>query len=170
MDPLALLSRLLKKPRPPITPEEISRRAAELDTYAEWSRGKRLLVFDPPFWGFHDIFVDRNLRHALVSLKKTRDAFIFRGNVKEAHRIRKYAAGAVLESGESIDPAMLEWIIYDDFVVYHGPFLPVSRSPYYVGKIAAHFPFDGEISDEWEQEIIPLLFGWYEKHDSASFR
>lgn len=170
MDPLALLSRLFKKPRPPITPEEISERAADLDSYIEWSRGKRLLVFDPPFWGFHDIFVDHELRHALVSLKETGEAFVFTGNYKGPHRVRKYSPGAVLESEEPLETGMLEWIIYDDYVVYHGPFLPVSRFPYYFGKVAATFAFDYEITDTWEHEIISQLFCWYKNQDHPKSR
>lgn len=164
MDPFALLSRLFRKPRPPITPEDISARAARLDRYIEWSRRKRLLVFDPPFWGFHDIFVDGDLRHAMVSLKETGEAFVFTGDYKGSRRVRKYSPGAVPESEETLETGMLEWIVYDDYVIYFGPFLPVSRTPYYVGKVASVFPFKKAITDEWEREVIPMLFNWYEQH------
>ncbi|MFP4481509.1 MAG: hypothetical protein ACLFN0_01785 [Thermovirgaceae bacterium] len=170
MDPLALLSRLFKKNRPPISPEEISARAADLDSYIESSRGKRLLVFDPPFWGFHDIFIDKDLRHALVSLKKTKEAFVFTGDTRGARRVRKYSHEAMLESEESLEAGMLEWIIYDDFVIYHGPFLPVASSSYYVGKVAAVFPFKKTIDDEWERKVIPTLRNWYEQHDRKGKR
>ncbi|MGC9372984.1 MAG: hypothetical protein ACP5DY_06650 [Thermovirgaceae bacterium] len=162
-----MLSRLFRKHRPPITPDEISARAARLDRFIEWSRGKRLLVFDPPFWGFHDIFVDEDLRYAMVSLKETGEAFVFTGDSKGARRVRKYSPGALPESEESLDAGTLEWIIYDDFVVYYGPFLPVSRSPYYVGKVASVFPFKKAITDEWEREVIPVLFSWYARHGKS---
>jgi len=168
MDPVKLVAGLFKKPWPPITPEEISKRAVKLETYAEWSRCKRLLVFNPPFWGFHDLFIDENLNHALVSLKESGEAFVFTGDVKGARGIRKYSPGPVFDSQEAIGPGMLEWIVYDDFVVYHGPFLPLSRSPYYVGKVAAHFPFHGNISEKWELEVIPDLLEWYKTHDRKS--
>lgn len=100
----------------------------------------------------------------MISLKETGEAFVFTGDTKGARRVRKYSPGAVLESEESLDTGLFEWIIYDDFVVYFGPFLPISKSPYYVGKVATTFAFEKTITDEWEHGAIPMLFNWYEQN------
>jgi hypothetical protein len=161
---MTILGSLFRKKKPPLSLDEISRRAPRLDEYFRWAQGKRLLVFDPPFWGFHDLFVDNNGKVMLVCLKAEGESFVFLGDERGAARMQKYGAGPRLNAEEDLDPGIMEWIIYDDFIVYRGPFFPISRHPFYLGRVAATFPFDGDIDRESLAGQISYLFDWYRKH------
>ena len=163
MDPLAFLGKLFKRKKLPITPKDIMDRAPSLDKYIQWSRNKRILVFNPPFWGFHDIFVDSDLNHALVCIKESKEAFIISGNTKGGEKVFKFNSDLTLESEEELTPGLLEWIIFDDYVIYRGPFLPLGRDPYYIGKIAAAFPFTNKLNYHLYPDIIAFLKEWYTK-------
>lgn len=153
-----------------MTHEDMIERSPRLDDYFRWAQGKRLVVFDPPFWGFHDLFVDKKGKVLLVSLKAEGDAFAFIGDERGAGHMQKYGSGVRLNAEEKLDPGILEWIIYDDFIVYRGPFFPVSRNPYYLGRIAATLPFEETVSKESIPEMIFSLIKWYRTHDSAKKR
>lgn len=170
MDPLALFGKLFRRKELPLTHEDMIERASRLDDYFSWAQGKRLLVFDPPFWGFHDLLIDEKGSVLLICLKAEGDAFAFIGDERGAGRMQKYGPGVKLNAEEELDPGILEWIIYDDFIVYRGPFFPISRSPYYLGRIAATFPFEETIGTESIPERISSLFEWYRTHDKAKNR
>ncbi len=161
---MSLLGSLFRKKKLPLSPDEMSRRASRLEEYFRWAQGKRILVFDPPFWGFHDLFVDKSGSVMLVCLKAEGEAFVFCGDERGAARMQKYGPGPTLNAEEDLEQGIMEWIIYDDFIVYRGPFFPISRHPYYLGKVAATFPFDEEIRRENQGELISSLFDWYRKH------
>jgi len=163
MDPLALLGRLLGRRRPPLTLKDMAERAPRLGEYFERLKGKRVLVFNPPFWGFHDIFVDREGGVLLVALKAEGDSFAFIGDERGASLMLKYGPGPVLNAEEDLAPGLLEWILYDDFVVYRGPFFPMSRDPYHLGRVAALADFDGEAVREAVPAEITRLREWYRK-------
>jgi len=164
MDPLALLGKLFKRRKLELTPKDIALRAPKLDEYEQWSKNKRLLIFNPPFWGFHDIFVDEELNYALICIKETKEAFVISGNAKGGEKILKYGPNLDLESEEDLAPGLLEWIIYDDFVIYRGPFLPIGKDPYYIGKVAATFSFNKKIVPDIYPGLISYLTEWYIKN------
>jgi hypothetical protein len=165
---MTILRSFFRRNRHPLPLDEISRRAPRLDEYFRWAQGKRILVFDPPFWGFHDLFVDRGGKVMLVCLKAEGEAFVFLGDERGASRMQKYGPGPRLNAEEDLDPGIMEWIIYDDFIVYRGPFFPISRHPYYLGRVAASFPFDGEILVRDQARQVSSLFDWYREHGGAS--
>jgi len=84
--------------------------------------------------------------------------------------MQKYGPGIKLNAEEALDPGILEWIIYDDFIVYRGPFFPIGRTPYFLGKIAATLPFEEEIDRKSLSERVSSLFEWYQTHDKAKNR
>ncbi|MDT8285184.1 MAG: hypothetical protein RQ767_06620 [Thermovirgaceae bacterium] len=170
MDPLALLGKLFRRKKLPLTHEEMITRAPRLDAYFRWAQGKRLLIFDPPFWGFHDLFVDRQGNVLLICLKAEGEAFAFLGDERGAGRMLKFGPGPRLNAGEDLDPGILEWVIYDDYIVYRGPFFPISRTPYYLGRIAATLPFEETIRTESIPERISSLFEWYRTHGRTPSR
>lgn len=165
MDPLSLFDKLFRRKKPPLTQEEMIKRAPRLDDYFRWAQGKRLLVFDPPFWGFHDLFVDARGNVSLICLKAEGEAFAFLGDERGAHRMFKFGSGPRLNAEEDLDPGILEWVIYDDYIVYKGPFFPLSRSPYYLGRIAATFPFEEPTDKTLISEKVSMLFEWYRTHE-----
>jgi len=165
---MSILGSLFRKKKTPLSVEEISRRAPRLDEYFRWAQGKRILVFDPPFWGFHDLFVDRDGRVMLVCLKAEGEAFVFFGDERGAARMQKFGPGPRLNAEEDLDPGIMEWIIYDDFIVYCGPFFPISRHPYYLGRVVASFPFEKKIVAEDQARQVSSLFDWYREHGGAS--
>lgn len=161
MDPLRLLGRFFRKEKLPLTHEDMAERASSLDEYFRRLQGKRILVFDPPFWGFHDLFVDREGRVILICLKAEGGSFAFTGDERGASLMQKYGPGPVLNAEEPLEPGILEWVLYDDFIVYRGPFFPISRYPYYLGKVAASFPYDGTSDKETIPVKISVLLEWY---------
>lgn len=170
MDPLSIFGKLFRRKKIPLTHEDIIERAPRLEKYFSWAQGKRLLVFDPPFWGFHDLLVDEKGSVLLVCLKAEGDAFAFSGDDRGAGHMQKYGPGISLNAEEELEPGILEWIIYDDFIVYRGPFFPISRNPYYLGRIAATFPFEGEIVKDSIPGMVSSLFDWYQTHDKGKNR
>ena len=170
MDPLNLFGKLFRRKKIPLTHEDMIERAPRLDDYFSWAQGKRLLVFDPPFWGFHDLLVDRNGNVLLICLKAEGDAFAFIGDERGAGHMQKYGPGIRLNAEEDLEPGILEWIIYDDFIVYRGPFFPLGRTPYFLGRVAATLPFEEEIDRESIPERVSSLFEWYRNHDKAKNR
>ena len=165
MDPLGLLDRLLGRKKLPFTTGDMAERAPRLDEYFEGLKGKRILVFDPPFWGFHDIFVDRKGGVLLVALKAEGDSFAFIGDERGASLMLKYGPGPTLNAEERLAPGILEWVLYDDFIVYRGPFFPISRSPYHLGMVAALMSFEGEAGRENVPGEISRLREWYAKRN-----
>ena len=165
MDPLALLGSLFLKKKPPLTHKEMAERASRLDDYFNRLKRRRILVFDPPFWGFHDIFIDMKGSVLLLALKAEGDSFAFLGDERGASLMQKYGPGPVLNAEESLEPGILEWILYDDYIVYRGPFFPINRNPYYLGKVAAILPFEGTIDKVTIPEKISSLFIWYKKQE-----
>ena len=161
MDPLRLLGRFFRREKLPLTHEDIIRRASSLDDYFKRLQGKRVLVFDPPFWGFHDLFVDGEGRVLLVCLKAEGGSFAFTGDERGASMMQKFGPGPELDAEETLEPGILEWILYDDYIVYRGPFFPISRYPYYLGKVAATFPYDGTIDKSTIPGKISELREWY---------
>lgn len=166
MDPLALFGRIFRKKKLPLTQEDMAERAPRLDEYFRWAQGKRLLVFDPPFWGFHDLFVDEKGKVLLVCLKAEGDSFAFLGDERGALLMQKYGAGVGLNAEEPLENGILEWVIYDDFIVYRGPFFPISSHPCYLGKVAATLPFGGELGREMIPGMISSLFKWYREQEN----
>lgn len=164
MDPLDLLKRLFGRKKQPLTPDEMIKRAPRLDEYFRWAQGRRLLIFNPPFWGFHDLFVGKDGTVLLICLKAEGEAFAFLGDERGARHMQKYGPGPRLNAEETLDPGILDWIIYDDFIVYSGPFFPISRNPYYIGRVAATFPLEGETGKEHVPAMIGQLFEWYRTH------
>lgn len=170
MDPLALFGRIFRKKKLPLTQEDMIERAPRLDDYFRWAQGKRLLVFDPPFWGFHDLFVDGKGKVLLVCLKAEGDSFAFLGDERGALLMQKYGAGVGLNAEEPLEKGILEWVIYDDFIVYRGPFFPLGRTPYYLGRIAATLPFGGEVGREMIPGMTSSLFKWYSEQENKKKR
>ena len=170
MDPLSLFGKIFSRKKFPLTHEEMIERAPRLDDYFRWAQGKRLLVFDPPFWGFHDLLIDEKGSVLLICLKAEGESFAFVGNERGAGLMQKYGPGIRLNAEEELEPGILEWIIYDDFIVYRGPFFPISRTPYYLGRIAATLPFGGTAGRENIPEMISSLFEWYRTPDKAKNR
>lgn len=167
MDPLAMLGKLFRKKEAPLSPGEMAERASNYRYYLDWSRGKRILVFDPPFWGFHDMFVDQDLNHSVLCLKHDGSAFAFHGDERGASMMEKFGPGPEKTSEEVLEPGMIEWRVYDDYIIYNGPFFPIARSPLYFGKVVASFPFEKTIALEWTLPAIKDLFGWYERQGKS---
>ena len=97
----------------------------------------------------------------MVALKAEGDSFAFIGNERGASLMLKYGPGPTLNAEERLDPGILEWVLYDDFIVYRGPFFPVSRNPYHLGKVAALMSFEGEARRENVPGQISRLREWY---------
>ncbi|MDD2206944.1 MAG: hypothetical protein WCQ97_09340 [Aminobacterium sp.] len=158
-----MLSKLLrifgiqKKSTVPLSASDIVRRARDAHKVTEWSRAKRLTVFNPPFWGIHHIFIDSNLKHSLIALKEDGSAFIFLGNTYGPERWEKYDENLNKVDGGIIENQSLTWLIYQDYVIYNGSMLPATDAPYHWGRVIEVDSFDKHIDDQWISKIIPEL-------------
>jgi len=146
-----------KRRNRPISAAEIVRRGVKLDFYREWSRGKHLRVFNPPFWGIHDIFIDKDNSVMILCLKADRSSFIFAGEYDGAHSWKRYNEEMRVMEEDSLEPGGLSWVIYDDYVLYRGSLLPSTTEPYYWGKIIEVLPFGGSFDDPWVEKTLLSL-------------
>ncbi|MCF7935757.1 MAG: hypothetical protein K9L28_05425 [Synergistales bacterium] len=144
-----------------MTLTDIIKRAPYSQKTLEWSRNKRIVVYNPPFWGLHDIFVDSGLVHAVVCIKEDHTAFVFYGNSTGASEIAKYNENQELLSSEELKPGHVEWTVYADYVLYRGSALPPTRAPYHWGNVIRTYPFEERIDSAWAPGVIRSLIEWH---------
>ena len=138
-----------KKKKRPISATEIIKRGPRSSEYIEWSRNKRIRVFNPPFWGIHDIFVDADLPHAVFRLKEDNSSFVFIGNSNCALNFTHFDPFQNKVETRILEEGQLLWQIYNDFVIYRGDLLPPTTEPYYWGKVIGTSPFNETINEKW---------------------
>ena len=156
-----MLGRLLGRRRPPLTLKDMAERAPRLGEYFERLKGKRILVFNPPLLGLPRSLCGPGGGRFVGGPEG--DSFAFIGDERGASLMLKYGPGPVLNAEEALAPGLLEWVLYDDFIVYRGPFFPVSRDPYHLGRVAALVDFDGGAVKEAAPAEITRLREWYGK-------
>ena len=144
----------------PVSATEIVKRGPRMEQYIEWSKNKHIVVFNPPFWGIHDIFVDSELQHAVFCLKHDRSAFVFLGDSFKAVSFTLFDSNQEPIETTILEEGNLSWTIYDDYVLYRGTLLPASTEPYYWGKVAGTAPFEGRINEKW---VLGTLKGLLER-------
>ncbi|MBN1333767.1 MAG: hypothetical protein JW971_08370 [Synergistales bacterium] len=152
-----------KRRNRPISATEIVKRGVKLDFYREWSREKQLRVFNPPFWGIHDIFIDQHYAVRIICLKADRSSFVFSGEYEGAHSWKRYSDDLRVLEEDSLEPGDLSWVIYDDYVLYRGPLLPSTTEPYYWGKIIEVVPFGGSFDGPWVEKTLVTLRQTYSR-------
>ncbi|HPI97246.1 MAG TPA: hypothetical protein PLV56_00770 [Synergistales bacterium] len=146
-----------KKRNRPITATEIVKRGMKMDFYREWSRAKQLRVFNPPFWGIHDIFIHQDNSVRIICLKADKSSFVFYGEFEGAHSWKRYDHGLKVIEEDFLEPGNLSWVIYDDYVLYRGSLLPPTEEPYYWGKIIEILPFNSSFDDTWVEKTLISL-------------
>jgi len=132
-----------------------------MDQYLEWSRNKHLRIFNPPFWGIHDMFIDSNNDIRVICLKADGNSYIFFGGPSEARGWKRYDSQGRLEEEKLLDSGELSWVVYDDYILYRGILFPPSTEPYHWGKIIKSFPFSDSFSEEWIRTVLASLKNYY---------
>ena len=144
----------------PITPSDIIRRMKDVPEILEWSKRKRLSVFGPEFFGGHQIYIDKNLKHVVILLKSDFTTHVFVGNPTCAEEWRKYDEKQNILLSQIYPSDAFEWKIYKDIVLYKGKSLPpkdIPEEPYF-GKILKVEDFNDDINDEWIVAQIKELY------------
>ena len=146
-----------KKKTVPLSTPEIIRRGLLSDKILEWARGKKLTIFNPPFWGIHHVYIDKDLCHAIICIKENRTAYVFLGNSTGASSWVSYDPLQKPLEENFISEEMLQWNIFDDYVIYRGSLLPATRDPYHWGKVIECQVFKENITSDWIADQIREL-------------
>jgi hypothetical protein len=141
----------------PLSAADIVQRSREANHVLEWSRGKKLTIFNPPFWGIHHIFIDHKLQHGMICVKQDHSAFVFYGNAYGPYRWEKYDDDLNVIDRGFIETQELTWLIYQDYIIYNGPMLPATNKPYHWGRVIHVDSFSEEIDKTWALHIIPYI-------------
>lgn len=146
-----------RRKKVPLSTAEIIRRGIRSNEILEWAKGKRLTIFNPPFWGIHHAFIDRELVHALICLKEDRSAFVFLGNSTGATTWVSYDQEQNPLEENFISEEKLHWNFFEDYVIYRGSLLPATTDPYHWGKVIGSSDFKEKISPDWINMQIKKL-------------
>lgn len=143
-----------RKKRVPLSTAEIIRRGMRSEEIIQWSGKKSFTIFNPPFWGIHQAFIDKDLAHAVICLKEDRSAYVFLGNTAGALRWASYDPQQRITEENALQEGELSWNFYEDYVIYRGSLLPPTSDPYYWGKVIGQNPFEETITPSWIIEQI----------------
>jgi len=144
----------------PLTPEDIIRRAPNVPEVMEWSRRKHLIISGPEFWGTHHIYITDDLKHIIFCLKADYTTHVFIGTPTQAQQWRRYHENIELHFSKSLEESVLEWKIYQDYVLYRGKMLPPKKNPEepYWGEVIDVKTWEGKFSDDWIEITIKYLY------------
>ena len=142
------------KPMVPLSAHDIVTRSRHASKTIEWSRNKRLTIYNPPFWGIHHLFIDPDLHHALIALKEDGNSFVFYVNSQGAERWEKYDENLNMCDCGIVENQALTWLIYEDYVIYNGAMLPATNAPYHWGRVIDNQPFYASINEKWASQGI----------------
>jgi len=146
--------------RCPLSSFEVIRRAKDMPAMLRWAMNKHLIVKGPEIWGIHHVFIDSLLNHVVVCLKEDKTTHVFMGIPVGANEWRKYDKGGSLELSKRLDGNVLEWKMYEDYVLYKGTMLPpkdISGEPYW-GKVVNIMESFEQLNDEWIVSKIKELY------------
>jgi len=148
--------------RMPISPSEVMKRTSEMEKILEWCKKKHLTISGPEFWGTHHIFITDKLKHAVICLKSDFTTHVFMGDPVKAVEYRKYEKNFDISHSKQLEKGVLEWKIYDDYVLYQGNMLPpkeIKKEPYW-GEVVQVEEFNQDITDEW---LVQKIREFYNK-------
>ena len=147
----------MKKRSIPLSAAEIIRRGVHSEENLKLLMGRRLTIFNPPFWGIHHVFIDAGLTHTVVCLKSDGSTYVLTGNSERPLKLSCYGSKGEIIEETPLAEGKMQWNFYRDYAIYRGPFLPPTNEPYHWGKVIEIKEFDGFISpDRIRKEIGSL--------------
>jgi hypothetical protein len=96
----------------------------------------------------------------MFCLKSDRTTHVYIGIPVAANEWRKYDAKNQLLFTKKLEEGLLEWKIYQDYILYRGKMLPPKKVPEepYWGEVIYVKNWDGKFSEDWIKTTIRYLY------------